>query len=68
MNPIENIWSVLKMKVGKMRPSTKEQLISYTLETQNSDDTIKAMCKTLVEGMGKRVAQLKKNAGKHTSY
>jgi len=33
MNPIENIWSVLKMKVGKMRPSTKEQLISYTLET-----------------------------------
>ena len=68
MNPIENLWAVLKAKVGEMKPSNKQQLISYTLQVWNHDASIREMCSKLVEGMPDRIKQLMINKGAHTMY
>lgn len=52
MNPIENIWSILKRKVELRNPKNKTNLKEIIIEEWNSIPT--ETCKKIVDGMHER--------------
>ncbi|KAG8308341.1 Ubiquitin carboxyl-terminal hydrolase 22 [Homalodisca vitripennis] len=68
LNPIENLWAILKKKLGKMDCCRKDELIKSVIRVWFHDEDIKNHCSTLVESMPKRVNELIKNKGGHINY
>jgi len=68
LNPIENLWAILKKKLGKMDCCRKDELIKSVIQVWFHDEDIKNHCSTLVESMPKRVNELIKNKGGHINY
>lgn len=68
MNPIESLWNVLKTKVKARKPTTKAQLIEHTLSIWREDEELAILCRTLVEGMPRRIEALIAAKGGHTKY
>lgn len=68
MNPIENLWSIVKRKMKKICITTKDDIITKLIKIWHHDDEIKDSCKKLVESMPKRIESLIKNKGMHTKY
>lgn len=63
LNPIENIWSILKRSVSMRSPNNKNDLIGYT-EDEWSKIPIETIART-IESMKTRILQvLKRNGGK----
>ena len=67
LNPIENLWTVLKYKVSEKQPASVKELV----------DAIKAVwvhelsaeyCRSLVESMPKRLEAITKAKGGPTKY
>lgn len=68
LNPIENLWAILKGRMRKMNCTTKEMMITSLLKIWYKDDEVKLMCQKLVKSMPKRVKQVIKAKGGHISY
>jgi hypothetical protein len=68
MNPIENLWAIVKQRLKKIYITTKAQLIHALEEVWSTDPEIQPCCKKLVNSMPKRVNSLIKNKGFHTKY
>lgn len=68
MNPIENLWAIVKRRVRKTKITTKHELISKLIKVWFHDDDIKKSCKSLIESMPTRINALIKNRGQHTKY
>lgn len=66
LNPIENIWSILKQMVERRAPKSKEQLKTVIKEEWQKLD--QAVIKKTIESMPKRVDQVIKNRGKKCDY
>lgn len=67
LNPIENLWTMMKNNVAERQPSSGEgltQAIKEVWVTELSPD----YCRTLVESMPRRLEAVIKNKGGHTKY
>jgi transposase len=68
INPIENLWAIVKSRLALIDIKNKEELITNILNIWNNDKDIKKCMKSLIESMPKRIAALRKSRGKHTKY
>lgn len=68
INPIENIWAVVKKRISKAKPRNKSEIISQFIKTWHRDDELVAVCQSLVASMPRRVEALIKSKGHHTKY
>ena len=66
LNPIENIWSILKQKISNRLPKTKESLIKIIKEEWNLIDTV--VCKNAIDSMNQRLLQVIRSKGAKTKY
>ena len=58
LNPIENLWSIIKSRLRKRDCSTLRKLIEAVIQIWHHDEELKKMCSTLVESMPKRVKEI----------
>ena len=68
LNPIENLWSIVKNRLRKQDCTTKMKLIQSVIHIWYRDDEIKNICKNLVLSMKKRVNLVLQAKGGHISY
>ena len=68
MNPIENLWDMLKVKISKDNPTTRNALIVSLIKYWHRDESISAACETLIRSMPKRVAACVAAKGGQTKY
>ena len=67
LNPIENLWEVLKNKVADKQPSSAKDLKDDIKEVWIRELS-PAYCRTLVESMPRRLEMVIKNNGGHMKY
>lgn len=67
LNPIENLWTVLKDKVADKQPACLESMIAAIKATWVLEIT-PTYCRTLIESMPRRLMAVIKNKGGHTKY
>ena len=53
LNPIENLWSIIKCRLRKMDCTTKTKLIEATMQLWYHDEQIKENCENLIDYMPK---------------
>ena len=68
MNPIENLWSILKRKLNTEACRTKSQLIDKAQEIWQNDEEIKRTINTMYAGMPRRIGKLRTQKGGVTGY
>jgi hypothetical protein len=68
MNPIENLWSILKKRLGKMDCPTEECMVTNVIKVWFHDSGVKNICSKLVESMPKRLQEVILVKGGHISY
>lgn len=68
MNPIENLWMIVKKRLAKKKPTTRVALIEGLIDIWHHDPEIKELCPQLIKSMGKRVADLVAAKGWSTKY
>lgn len=68
MNPIENLWAIVKKKIRMQKVTTKDALIELLNQTWLHDPDIQNSCRKLVESMPNRVKLLIKAKGMQTRY
>lgn len=68
INPIENLWAIIKRRLQKEDCSTMQKLISAVIKVWYHDEELAEMCSNLVESMPNRVQMLVKARGGHISY
>ena len=68
LNPIENLWSIVKNRLLKRDCTTQMKLINAIIDVWYHDQKITQNCEKLVESMPKRVKKLITNRGGHISY
>ena len=68
LNPIQNLWAIIKCRIEKIKCSTVQKLISVIIRTWYHDDEVFKMCSTLVDSMPKHVKMLIKAKGGHILY
>lgn len=68
MNPIENLWDMLKVKISKDNPTTRNALIASLIKYWHRDESISAACETLIRSMPRRVAACVAAKGGPTKY
>ena len=67
LNPIENLWCLLKDKLAERQPSSATAMIEEIKKACVMD--IKPdYCRSLVESMPPRLAEVIKQNGSHTKY
>ena len=66
LNPIENVWGILKARVDRRKPMTKEELITITKEEWAGIemDTIRRT----IESMPRRIEAVVENSGNKIDY
>lgn len=68
MNPIENLWAIVKQEMRKTNITTKVQLIETLIKIWHHNENIQNNCLNLVNSMPNRLKMLLKNKGMHTKY
>ena len=68
LNPIENLWSIVKRRMCKRDCSTRQKMIEAVIQVWFHDPEIKNICKNLVNSMTKRVTEVIKARGGHIRY
>jgi len=68
LNPIENLWAIMKMRVKENECTTMTKLIEATVSVWYRDQEIKNICEKLVISMSERIRQVIKNKGGHINY
>ena len=68
MNPIENLWGILKRKMRDINITTKQQLIEELIKVWARNPDISAQCRDLVHSMPSRIAALIRARGGFTKY
>ena len=67
LNPIENLWKVVKDKVALRRPASYEELITACKEVW-CFDIGQDLCEKLVQSMPLRVREVLRNGGRSTRF
>ena len=68
INPIENLWSIIKQRLRKCDCTTKSKLIQAIIQLWYHDTKIQENCQNLINSMPRRVQSLIKNNGGHIKY
>ena len=68
INPIENLWGIVKKRLKKINITTKVKLIDNLIQIWHCEDEIKNKCSVLIESMPRSIELLIKNKGMHTKY
>ena len=68
INPIENLWAILKQRLLKEDCTTMAKLITAVIRTWYHDEQVTKMCSTLVASMPTRIKMLVKAKGGHIPY
>lgn len=68
MNPIENLWAIIKNKIRARNAFTKQTIIASFIDIWHRDEDVREMCQKLVLSMPRRVNALLKAKGEHTKY
>lgn len=68
VNPIENLWFIMKQLLSKLDCTTKAKVIANVNKIWKESEELKKHCATLVASMPNRVRQLIINKGGHISY
>jgi len=68
MNPIENLWMIVKRRIAERKPTSKTKLIEALIDVWHRDPEISQMCPRLIEGMPKRIGKLIQAKGLSTKY
>ena len=68
MNPIENLWMIVKWRIVQHEPTSKVTLIEALINVWEHDPEVKEMCLKLIIGMAKSVEQLIKAKSVSTKY
>ena len=68
LNPIENLWSIIKMRLRNRDCTTKQKMIEAVIDLWYHDPKILENCKNLSNSMCKRVKEVIKKRGGHISY
>jgi hypothetical protein len=55
LSPIENLWAIVKAKVHSSTYNSKDELVAAVLQVWHHDEDVKKACKTLIEGMPRRI-------------
>lgn len=63
MNPMENIWSLLKKRVYSIGAASKQQLVENIHSALSDGIYWKTVCEKLIESMPTRIASVVKNKG-----
>ena len=67
LNPIENLWTIVKQKVSKMNPSSLDEL-KTVIKNVWCKEIDQNMCKNLLDSMPNRILHVIKNKRYHTKY
>ena len=67
LNPIENLWSILKMKIKKSNPSNKNELIKTIKDTWKNEIS-KDLIESLALSMKNRIHKVLEAKGGHIPY
>ena len=67
LNPIENLWTLIKKKVSTSNPTTMDELKRNIKEIW-CKDIDQNVCKNLTDSMPSRIQKVIKNKGYHTKY
>ena len=70
MNCIENVWGLMKTRLGKSNPQPEsvEELFTWLQNTWNELMSDAAYRRSLIIGMSKRINRLIESKGQHTKY
>lgn len=68
LNPIENLWSLLKSRVHREATTSKIQLSRRIEQIWRSDPSLRSACKSLIESMPRRVQAVIDSRGGYTKY
>lgn len=68
MNPIENLWDVLKNEIHEVPITNKTKLIERLIRVWFHSAKIKELCQTYISGMPRRVQALLSAKGGQTKY
>lgn len=68
LNPIENIWGIMKERLSQKTHTTKNQLISSIIQTWFHDEAFNQMLHASIDSMPRRLQQVIESKGGHTNY
>lgn len=68
INPIENLWSIMKRRLKRLSASSKQAIIANFIEIWYRDRDLTETCKKLVESMPNRVQAVIDAKGYQTPY
>lgn len=66
LNPIENLWSILKSRVNKQKPMNSDKL--QALMMQKWAAISQDVAQKLIDSMPGRIAEVLKKKGQHSKY
>ena len=67
LNPIENLWTLMKNKVSEKQPTSGAELVKVIKEVRVKEIS-KEYCQSLIDSMPRRIEAVIKNKGGHTKY
>ena len=67
LNPIENLWTLIKNKVSEKQPTSGAELVKVIKEVWVKEIS-KEFCQSLIDSMPRRIEAVIKNKGRHTKY
>jgi hypothetical protein len=68
LNPIENLWELLKRDISKNLITNKRDLIEKLINVWHHSEEIKKICQNLIKSMTRRVEAVIAAKGGHTKY
>lgn len=68
MNPIENLWELVKKRVNRISITTRQQLIEQLIAVWHRDPDIAQLAQKCIDSMPRRIEALKKAKGGITKY
>jgi hypothetical protein len=68
LNPIENLWQIVKARLRRKDCTTKVKMISAIIEIWHHDSELKNICLNLCDSMPNRIKLLIKAKGGHICY
>ena len=67
LNPIENLWTLMKNKVSEKQPTSGAELVKVIKEVWVKEIS-KEYCQSLIDSMPRKIEAVIKNKGGHTKY
>ena len=68
MNPLENLWELVKKRVNRINITTRQQLIEQLIAVWHRDPDVADLARRCIDSMPRRIEALKKAKGGTTKY